>query len=104
MRFNGEWLQCDDLVVRPVLRAEILAGDGSWQAIEFLVDTAADRTVLSANVLEVLNLPTTVPCESIGGVGGRVDSVLIKTPIRLSRDDGYPTILRGEIVRQPADK
>src|SRR5215471_11362957 len=45
MRIDGEWLLCDDDIVRPVIRGEILAHDGSWQAIEFLVDTGADRTV-----------------------------------------------------------
>jgi len=39
MRFNGEWLQCDDGVVRPVMRAEIEAHGGAWRAMELLVDT-----------------------------------------------------------------
>ncbi len=38
MRFNGEWLQCDDGIVRPVLRAEIETNSGSWRALELLVD------------------------------------------------------------------
>ena len=32
MRFNGEWLQCDDGIIRPVIRAEILTGYGAWRA------------------------------------------------------------------------
>ena len=32
MRFNGEWLQCDDGIIRPVIRAEILTSDGAWCA------------------------------------------------------------------------
>jgi adenylate cyclase len=47
MRIDGEWLLCDDAIVRPMMRGEILAHDGSWQAIEFLVDTGADRTPAS---------------------------------------------------------
>jgi len=93
---NGEWLQCDDGIVRPVIRAEILAGDGSWRAGELLVDTGADRTVLSANILESLNLATTVPQERIGGVGGLVDSVIVQTQIRLTRDNGLKAVFRGE--------
>jgi predicted aspartyl protease len=95
MRFNGEWLQCDDGIVRPVIRAEILTGEGSWRAVELLVDTGADRTVLSANVLQSLNLGTTEPQEGIGGVGGLVDSVIVKTQIRLTRDDGMKAVFRG---------
>ncbi len=96
MRFNGQWLQCDDGIVRPVIRAEIFAGDGVWRAVELLVDTGADRTVISANVLESLNLETTAPKIQIGGVGGLVDSVIVETQIRLSRDDGEKAIFRGE--------
>jgi predicted aspartyl protease len=96
MRFNGEWLQCDDRIVRPVVRAEILTGVGSWRAVELLVDTGADRTVLSANVLESLNLDTTEPLDGIGGVGGLVDSVLVKTQIRFTRDDDSKAVFRGE--------
>lgn len=96
IRFNGEWLQCDDGIIRPVIRAEILTGDSSWRAVELLVDTGADRTVLSANVLESLNVDTSEPLDGIGGVGGLVDSVIVKTHIRLTRDDGIRTVFRGE--------
>ncbi len=96
MRFNGEWLQCDDGIVRPVIRAEIETNSGSWRALELLVDTGADRTVLSANVLESLNLATIEPRDGIGGVGGLVDSVAVKTRIRLTRDDGMKATFHGE--------
>jgi hypothetical protein len=33
------------------MSGEILAGNGSWEKSEFLVDTGADRTVLSAATL-----------------------------------------------------
>ncbi len=73
MQVNGEWLFCDDGIERPVIRGEILSDNGSWRAVEFLVDTGADRTILSANVFESLNLPFTAPDEQIGGVGGMVN-------------------------------
>ena len=60
MRINGRWLLCDDGIVRPVIRGEVLADDGSWQSVEFLVDTGADRTVLSALTLEALHLQPSV--------------------------------------------
>jgi hypothetical protein len=63
-----------------------------------LVDTGADRTVLSANVLQSLNLDleTTTPADRIGGVGGLVDSVSVNTQIRLSRDDSQKAVFRSE--------
>lgn len=96
MRFSGEWLQCDDGIVRPVIRAEVETNSGSWRALELLVDTGADRTVLSANVLESLNLATIEPRDGIGGVGGIIDSVVVKTRIQLTRDDGMKATFRGE--------
>ncbi len=96
MRFNGEWLQCDDGIIRPVIRAEILTGDGGWRAFELLIDTGADRTVISANVLESLNGQTTVAQDKIGGVGGLVNSVLVDTQIRLSREDGQKATFRSQ--------
>lgn len=78
MLFSGEWYLCDDRIVRPILRGEIQAGDGSWRAVEFLLDTGADRTVFSANVLEALHLRSGEPGERIGGLGGIVDSVVVR--------------------------
>jgi len=95
MRFNGEWLQCDDGIIRPIIRAEILSGHDAWRAVELLVDTGADQTVLSANVLESLDLLSTVPDQQLGGLGGIVDVVTVATQIRLTRDDGMKVLFRG---------
>ena len=96
MRCNGEWLQCDDGIVRPVIRGEILSGDRKWRAFELLVDTGADRTVLSANILEALDAKTAEAEDSIGGLGGIVETVIVATQIRLLRDDGQMAIFRGD--------
>ncbi len=52
--------------------------------------------MISANVLESLDLVTTVPRDRIGGVGGLVESVSVNTQIRLSRDNGQKAVFRGE--------
>ena len=96
MRFNGEWLQCDDGVIRPVISAEILDGDDHWRSFELLVDTGADRTVISANVLHSLNPSSDAPQDRIGGVGGFVDTVIVCTQMRLLRDDGKWAVFRGD--------
>ncbi len=98
MRFNGEWLLCDDGLVRPIIRAEILAGDGTWRAAEFLVDTGADRTLISANAFDSLDLPSEPAVIQIGGVGGLIQSVMVTTEIRLCRDDGQTATFRGEFA------
>ena len=84
MQFNGGWYLCDDGIIRPIMRGEILAGSGAWRAAEFLIDTGADRTVFSANVLEALGLTAGVH-ESVAGIGGVVDVVVVTTRIRLTR-------------------
>jgi hypothetical protein len=42
--YAHEWTLCDDGIVRPVVEGELLASDGSWLAIELLMDVGADRT------------------------------------------------------------
>jgi hypothetical protein len=68
----------------PVL---VQAHDGGWRAYDFLVDTGADRTVFSANLLNDLGLPTS-PAILLSGVGGLASSVWVQTSLRLERDDG----------------
>lgn len=98
MRFNGDWLQCDDGVYRPVIRGEILTGVGDWHLLELLVDTGADRTVLTADVLGVLGLIPTQGAGQVGGLGGIVQTVTVSTQLRLTRDDGVKAAFRSEYV------
>ncbi len=96
MRFNGEWLHCDDGIVRPVVIGKIRSSGGTWQRIQFLVDTGADRTVISAEALKLLKLPYRIPIDRIGGIGGIVDSVTIAAALQLCMDDGKWATFRGE--------
>ncbi len=98
MRFDGEWLLCDDGVARPVLRCEILAADRSWRAAEFLIDSGADRTVFSANVLKSLRFEAGPPAASIGGVGGTADVVTVGTELRFTRADSVKVVFRGDYL------
>ncbi len=76
MQVHGEWFLCDDGVVRPVIHGEILAGNGAWVLVPFLMDTGADRTVCSATILAALRLRPLVRQEYLGGLGGTAASVL----------------------------
>src|SRR5574341_1610362 len=58
MLISGVWHSCDDGIVRPVIRAEVLSGNGSWVKTLFLLDTGADRTVFSVDILRALRLPS----------------------------------------------
>jgi hypothetical protein len=96
MLINGKWLMCDDGVVRPMVRGEVLAGDDSWEWVEFLVDTGADRTVFSAATLAKLSLQPVSAHEGISGLGGGADSVIVETQIRLTRENSGKVVFRGQ--------
>ena len=65
MLCQGEWLLCDDGIVRPIMRGRIRDGEGMWRRVKFLLDTGADGTVICANVLEALNLPYVQPVDRL---------------------------------------
>ena len=54
MRIDGEWYECDDGFIRPLIRGKVLSASGLWEPALLLVDTGADGTVFSAAILDVL--------------------------------------------------
>lgn len=74
---------------------EILASDGRWLPIEFLVDCGADRTVIAAAALRLLNRPTIASEDALGGLGGSVPALLVATEIRLEDDQQVKFTFRG---------
>ncbi|MEO8497727.1 MAG: hypothetical protein ABI614_21890 [Planctomycetota bacterium] len=63
-----------------------------------LVDTGADRTVLSTNVLKAIEPHDYEEGFQLGGVGGTVDAVRLKTTLRLARSDGQFVTFRIEVA------
>lgn len=96
MRINGEWLVCLDGDTRPVIRAEILLDDGTWLEIRLLLDTGADCTVFSSDVLAASRLQSLAGRSQIGGVGGVVDTKIVRTQIRFRCDDSVLVVFRGD--------
>jgi predicted aspartyl protease len=96
IQIDGEWLLCDDSIVRPVIRGEIPAGDGRWVPSAFLVDTGADRTVFSAPILTALHLQPIATQEHLGGLGGLVAPVIIETQVRFRREAGGRVLFRSQ--------
>ena len=78
MRIDGLWYLCDDGMVRPVIRGELESADGTWVYAPFLVDTGADRTVISAEILDALQLRPIDSLDRLGGVGGIAESVVVE--------------------------
>jgi hypothetical protein len=97
MLVNGEWLFCQDGVIRPTVTGLVRVPDGQLFEAPFLLDAGADRTVLSADFLGLL-----VPLQSseaeqihLAGVGGRVGSITVDTAIGFTRDDGKVVTVNG---------
>ena len=76
----------------------MLGGDGIWRPLEFLVDTGADRTLLTAQVLAASGLSAVVSDRAVGGIGGMVDTVVVNTQFRIARDDGLYAYFRGQFA------
>ncbi len=70
------------------------------QAVLFLVDTGADRTVLSASALAAIGRRV-VGQGRLGGLGGTADSVVVGTAIRLTRERAGKVLFRGRYFAVP---
>ena len=96
MLISGTWHMCDDGIIRPVIHAEIEARDGSWIKAPLLVDTGADRTVFSADILPPLRLQPVLAEERLGGMGGVVRANVVETRLRLTRENNGKIMFRGQ--------
>lgn len=96
MRIDGTWHLCDDGMLRPVLQGQVLAADGSWEDVVFLLDTGADQTVFSADTLQKLGLTPQGASEPLTGVGGTAEAIVLATELRLFREAGGDVIFRGQ--------
>jgi hypothetical protein len=100
MKVSGKWLLCDDGVTRPAVEVHVYGVDGNPLHEIFLVDSLADRTVLTATLLTKLRLPT----HSLGqgfalvGIGGQQQAIVVSTKLELVRDDGAPISISGDFT------
>jgi len=97
MRVDGRWHLFKDGVVRPVIDAEVQTPTGAVEAVVFLLDAGADRTVFDASFLPLL-APFALPAAQspqLGGVGGRVGCVFVQIRLSFKRDDGKRVTVRG---------
>ena len=96
MLISGMWHMCDDGIIRPVIHAEIQTSDGAWVKAPLLLDTGADRTVFSTDILQALRLQPVVAENRLGGVGGVAHAIIVATRMRLSRENNGKVMFRGQ--------
>jgi predicted aspartyl protease len=104
MRINGEWLRCDDGVIRPVIPAAIRCTTDRSIECSFLVDTGADFTVLSAELFRDCGLTSSESPKILGGIGGVVETAQVHVTIELLKDDGKPITVAIDCFAFAADK
>jgi hypothetical protein len=100
MLVTGEWQLRDDGVVWPIMRAKVLGRAGNLTAENSLIDSGADRTVLSAVLLARLQLPiqSADPSVTLSGIGGTSEFVLVTTVVAFMHDGGGLVRIRGEFA------
>jgi len=100
MVIAGEWVSGDDGISRPIVNARVPGGVGHPVGVRFLVDTGADRTVLSEAILRELKLPMVEPTGefSLMGLGGESPFVLVKATLELIQADGRAAKIHGDFA------
>lgn len=99
MQISAMWLRCDDGITRPVVEGRILGAHDRAHVERFLVDSGADRTVLSAAILESLSLPMNVSDNSaLCGIGGQAASAIVTTVIEFLAEGATPVKFRGQFA------
>lgn len=98
MEIKGEWQFCEDGIVRPVMIGQIESARGEWISARLLIDTGADRTVLSAVLLQALGIDPLTAEEGISGLGGATDAVVVQTKLQLFRETGAPVTFHSRFA------
>jgi hypothetical protein len=98
MEIKGEWQFCEDGIVRPVMLGRFESAGGEWISVRLLIDTGADRPVLSATVLQKLGIDPLEAEEGISGLGGVTDALVIQTKLQLFRETGAPVTFHSHFI------
>lgn len=95
MRIDGDWLPDDHGVYEPVIRARLESGTGDWVECVFLVDTGAERTVIAADIVRQLDVPSQPSPRQLQSIWGAVEALTITTRLRLTHQDGGASVVNG---------
>ena len=94
MRIDGTWMLDEGGILYPLVIGEVLAADGAWISCAFLIDTGSEVTVITADILHRLGLPTQPSRRQLRGLGGVVASVSVDTQLKFTQPDGSPATVR----------
>lgn len=96
----GQWLVANDGITRPMVVVRVPGTDGILTEALFLVDTGADRTALSADLLKKLQLQGNHAAAGVTlqGIGGSSPYIVVTTVLEFRREDGGVARFRGDFA------
>ena len=100
MRIIGKWHICEDGNTRPVVDITVFDASGIASLEIFLIDTGADCTALSAQLVGKLRLVGKPPSPDISlkGITGSGNYVVVNTVMEFLRAEGGPARIRGDMA------
>lgn len=98
MQINGRWAVGVDGVERPVFDGALLLPTRQLVAVQCVLDTGADLTLLPYDLAQALNayaLPQ--PGPTVSGAGGTAATLLLDVTLVFTTTDGHQVGLRGPV-------
>src|SRR3954452_16776840 len=98
MVFRGLWATFSDGKRRPMIGAELQKADGTFKGDVFLIDSGADRTIITADLLSDLGCTAYQPTAHPGmiGLGGAANFQFFRSTLRLSAPNGDVFLFSAE--------
>jgi hypothetical protein len=88
MLIRGRWIEIHDDLWVPTCEVVIRTADTQQLKVDFLLDTGADQSLLSADVANALKVPMKPQTDRLFGVGAPIDVLFAETTLYLPMDDG----------------
>lgn len=101
MRINGEWRPDENGVLNPVLECELLTGLGEWVEVTFLIDSGAEQTVISSDILRRIDVPAQISLHSLVGIGAAIQVLTASTKLRLKLASDSTVTINGPFAGLP---
>lgn len=93
----GRWKEQDGVLL-PIVPVTVDLAEGGQLELYFLLDTGAERTVLSYGDLMKLEAECEPSGEVLSGVGGTSGAVRVDQPLKFRRSDGEFVSLNGPFL------
>ena len=94
----------DSGVVRPILTGAVQDDEGIVHTIPFLLNTGAEQTILSYEVVALLGAEKLPSGHALQGISGTIPSVSVATTIWFLNELGQPVPFKGKFggITDPA--